>query len=568
MKLKISKGLIIAIISVVLIGLIAGIILYKRYSPGKEMANLKNYYGLEADNEAAVILQDKLTEKKAIFTQGECYIDIGIVREFFNEAFYYDSTEDKLLYTTATSIISANSDEPKYRIDNKNKKFGKPVFVVRGEEETKVAYISIEFVAEYSPITYKTYKKPNRIVINYKFDKDETYRNAAQNVALRYRAGIKSKILKNVKKGEKLKVIDSHVDDNGYIKAMEESGLIGYVKAKRLGESYTKKLTIDFEEETYTHNLLDKKICLAFHQIFAQAANGDLESMIAEADGVNVLAPSWFQVDGNKGAVSSLASYDYVETAHDKNIQVWGMVDDYANNSKIGTVLGQTTTRQRLCKNIVAEAIKYDLDGINIDFENVKSDGVDAFVQFIREISILCRKNGLVLSIDNYPLMSYNQSFNRKAQAEVADYVVTMAYDEHNSNSEEAGPVASLSYVQDSVKNILTEVPANQNIIALPFYSRMWVTKKKKLTSQSYGMGEAYRAATEGGAKFTWDDKTSMNYASYTANGAKYEMWLEDQASLELKMKVVKKNDMAGMAFWKLGLEESSIWRSVAKYCR
>ena len=155
-------------------------------------------------------------------------------------------------------------------------------------------------------------------------------------------------------------------------------------------------------------------------------------------------------------------------------MQVWGLCDDFSPDMKIGNVLGRTSRRERLEKNLIAEAIKYSLDGINIDFENVKSKNGTDFIQFIRELGIMCRNNGIILSIDNYPPANYSAYYAREEQAAVADYVITMAYDEYYSGSEEAGPVSSLSYVKNAVTNILNEVPAKQSVIGLPFYSRMW----------------------------------------------------------------------------------------------
>ena len=233
-------------------------------------------------------------------------------------------------------------------------------------------------------------------------------------------------------------------------------------------------------------------------------------------------------------------------------------------------MLGSTTTRQKLEKNLIAEAIKYSLDGINIDFEHVRKANGDDFIQFIRELGIMCRNNGVVLSIDNYPPTSYSMYYNRKEQAAVADYVITMAYDEHYAGSEEAGPVSSLNYVKDSTVNTLKEVPAEQTIIALPFYSRLWkeTTKdgKVKLTAEAYGMRSAKENMTDAGAAFAWDDSTGTNYAEYTRDGVVYKMWLEDQKSLEEKMKTVSDSKTAGYAFWKLGLEDSSVWDMIIKY--
>ena len=153
--------------------------------------------------------------------------------------------------------------------------------------------------------------------------------------------------------------------------------------------------------------------------------------MISGTKNVNVIAPTWFATSDNNGSISSLASYDYVDKAHSMGLQVWGLCDDFSPDMKIGNVLGRTSRRERLEKNLIAEAIKYSLDGINIDFENVKSKNGTDFIQFIRELGIMCRNNGIILSIDNYPPANYSAYYAREEQAAVADYVITMAYDEY-----------------------------------------------------------------------------------------------------------------------------------------
>ena len=253
---------------------------------------------------------------------------------------------------------------------------------------------------------------------------------------------------------------------------------------------------------------------------------------------------------------------------------MWGLCNDSSPNMKIGKVLESTSRRQKLAKNLIAEAIRYSLDGINIDFENVKKESGEDFVQFIRELSVLCRNNGIVLSVDNYPPMEYNKYYNRQEQANVADYIITMAYDEFFSGSEQAGPVSSLGYVKSATKNIVEEegVPANQAIIALPFYSRHWMEKtskgKAELSSEACSMEFADELVKDSGSKKNWDADTQMNYSSWTEGKTLHKIWLEDATSLELKLKTVSEADVAGVAFWKLGLEKKDIWDTIIKYIK
>ena len=329
--------------------------------------------------------------------------------------------------------------------------------------------------------------------------------------------------------------------------------------------------TTDFQEEEYTHNLLGEKVNLVWHQVTNRTANNTLQDLISVTKGVNVVAPTWFKTIDNAGNISSIADYTYMERAHAAGLQVWGLCDDFDPGMKIGKVLSATSRRQRLAKNLMAEAIKYNLDGINIDFENVRQENGEDFVQFIRELGIMCRNNGIVLSIDNYPPASYSQYYNRTEQANVADYVITMAYDEYYSGSEEAGPVSSLKYVKDSVKNTIDQVPAEQVIIALPFYSRLWKETTKngsaELSSEACSMRYASEIASGQGTGTVWDEEAGLDYIEYKSGGSLYKMWVENPKSLDLKMKAVTSGQAAGMAFWKLGMELPEVWDTVAKYC-
>ena len=414
-------------------------------------------------------------------------------------------------------------------------------------------------------------------MITYRYNEKADYAKAKKKAKIRYRASIKSDILVKLKENAQVRVLeqgDSTKSGDGNVssfdKVMSEDGVVGYIRKKDIGKLYQSEYTTDFKEEQYTHILKDGKVNLVWHQVTTSAANDGVLNLLNATKGVNVVAPTWFTVSGNHGEITSLASDTYVSRARSLGVDVWGVCNDFGNDSKIGKVLESTTTRQKLEKNLIAEAIKYSLDGINIDFEHVRKANGDDFIQFIRELGIMCRNNGVVLSIDNYPPTSYSMYYNRKEQAAVADYVITMAYDEHYAGSKEAGPVSSLNYVKESTENTLKEVPAKQTIIALPFYSRLWkeTTKdgKVKLSSEAYGMHSAKENMTDAGAKFGWNDESGMNYAEYTKDGVVYKMWLEDQTSLELKMKEVSDRQTAGYAFWKLGLEDSAVWDMIIKY--
>lgn len=569
-----QKKLMIPFIALLVLAVIitAIALLVRRYMPSNKEMPLDDYFKV-SEGEMQVILQDQIYDTKALYEGDRIYVDFGMVHDYLNPRFYWDSGENQLLYTTSTAVISASVDSNDYYTNKSKASMDYPIVKVKGD----TAYVALDYVKEHTALDYKKYDKPDRVVITYRYNEKADYAKAKKKAKIRYRASIKSDVLVKLEENARVRVLeqgDSTKSGDGnassFDKVMSADGVVGYIRKKDLGKIFQSEYTTDFKEEQYSHILKDGKVNLVWHQVTNSSANDGVLNLLNATKGVNVVAPTWFTVSGNHGEITSLASDTYVSRARSLGVDVWGVCNDFSNDSKIGKVLASTTTRQKLVKNLIAEAIKYSLDGINIDFEHVRKANGDDFIQFIRELGIMCRNNGVVLSIDNYPPTSYSMYYNRKEQAAVADYVITMAYDEHFAGSEEAGPVSSLNYVKDSTANTLKEVPAEQTIMALPFYSRLWkeTTKdgKVKLSSEAYGMRSAKEVMVDAGAAFDWNDDSGMNYAEYTKDSVVYKMWLEDQSSLEEKMKVVSESKTAGYAFWKLGLEDSAVWDMIIKY--
>lgn len=560
-----KKILILAAGTLIIIAIAVGILLVRKYKPSKEVMSLEEYFTV-GENQIQIILQDKIYEKKGLYLEDRIYVDMDLVTTSLNSRFYWDSNENKLLYTTSTAVISASMGSKEYFINKSRDTKEYPI--VRTEGDT--VYVALDYVKGYSALDYTQYEGPNRVVINYRFDEPAEYAKADSKAVLRYKPDTRSDILVKLEKEEELLILKSEEKESGFCEVMSVSGVIGYVKKKSMGSFYENSHKTDFVTETYSHILKNEKINMVWHQVTNQTANDGLLNLLDSTKGVNVISPTWFTVSGNQGEITSLASDTYVSRAHSAGVEVWALCNDFSSDSKIGKVLRRTSTRQKLEKNLIAEAIKYSLDGINIDFEYVKEENGKDFIQFVRELGIMCRNNGIVLSIDNYAPTSYTDYYNRQEQAVVADYVITMAYDEYYSGSETAGPVASLSFVQSATENTLKQVPAEQAIIALPFYSRLWkeTTKKQevKLTSEACSMSYAAEVLSDAGVEPGWDDLTGMYYGEYKEGRFLYKMWVEDEKSLELKMKAATDGNTAGVAFWKLSLEKSSVWDMIIKY--
>lgn len=567
----IAAGLLILV--VILFMLLGNLI--EKYSPSKETEDLSTYYGLSSDTEIALILNNEVIDAKGRLIDGHIYLDYNTVYNYINSRFYWDTNENILRYTTSTDLISAAAESTSYTVSKEAKSFDQ--IIVKGD--AAAAYLSLDFVKQYSDFSYVLYENPNRLVLTTAWG-DYTIASAKKSSEIRYQGGIKSPILTTVEKNAELTVLSP---DETWTKVATVDGVIGYIRSKNLGTTSTKTVSSDFVPEQFTHITKDFKINMAWHQVTNQSANGNIASVLQSTKGINVLSPTWFYLNDNSGGIASLASSSYVDYCHQNGIEVWALVSNLENpDVNAESVLSHTSTRDNLTNALISAAIQYDLDGINVDFEalNVNAVGT-SFIQFIRELSIKCANNGIVLSVDNYIPSAYTAFYNRAEQARFADYVVLMAYDEHYAGSEEAGSVASIGYVTKGVEDTLQEVPAEQLILGMPFYTRVWSETPidgdgstgetdnvvdYALSSYAAGMSDVQKLISANGAEQVWLDDIGQNYVEYKNSGVTYKIWIEDATSLEEKLKVMTSHNLAGGSFWKLGLETSSIWDTIIKY--
>ncbi len=565
MEKKTKLAIIGSAIAVLILIIVLVSMIVEKFTPSKETMKLSDYYKLK-DSEVELILQDQYYEKKGIIISDKVYVDYDTVVEKFNKRFYWDKNENVLTYTTPTDIVRVDADSKdfsitKSTIETKNS-VDYPIVKVFADQ----VYVALDFVKIYSDMNYKVYKDPNRVVINYIWG-DYLHASVSKGTQMRYEPNIKSPILQQLATGTELVYVDkSETPKKGFVKVMTEDGIKGYVKKNMLGKPEYKKLESNYQTPQYTSQTRSEKINLVFHQVFNKTANSYMEGLINKTKQVNVIAPTWFSVNDVSGTFTSLASESYVKKANNMGMEVWAVVDDVNNNVDMKQLLSYTSTRDKLSNALIEEALTYRLNGINIDFEKIPLEAGKDYIQFIRELSVKCRNNGIVLSVDSYVPSSYSQYYDREEQGVVADYVIIMAYDEFHSGSDKPGPVASIGFVKDAIKNIQEMVPKEKTIIGIPFYSRLWKDKDGALSSDSLSMTEAKGVIKDNGVKSTWDAKTGCNYAEFQKDGATYRLWQEDDKSLEEKMKAVYEANMAGTAAWKLGLESESAWNVIIRY--
>ena len=578
MNINIKKKQVLPILIIIgLIILVLGFILIsnliKKYTPTKEHMELSEYYQITEDSQVAITLNNKVLNNHATIINNHVYLDYKFVHDFLNERFYWDINENILLYTTTSDVISAKADQNSYSIGRNNTDYGRPIVKATADS----AWIDLEFVKNYSDFTYSIYESPSRLVITNEW-KDITICTLKGKTEIREKGGIKSPILKDVKKGDVLTILEV---DEKWTKVCSDDGIVGYVRSNKVKNTETKTLVSEYTPETFNHIKVDKAINLLWHPVFSLTANKEITTILSTTKGVDVLSPSWFKPKDNKGNISSFASSDYVKYAHDHDVEVWGMVKNLDLDSPdidVNYILTHTSSRQNLVKQLVAQAYQYNLDGINVDFESIKEDKVgDGYIQFLRELSVECEKFGILLSTAVQVPIPDNSGFKYSQQADFVDYVCIMAYDQHWGKESGEGPVAALNWVKESIQNTLNEgVPADQLVLGIPFYSRLWTLTPKsevnatevtyELSRKNYPIANAKKWMNDNISNPTWLADIGQYYGETKKNGIIYKMWLEDETSIEGKLKLMQEYKLAGAAFWSSDLDNTSIWEVIIKY--
>lgn len=532
----------VLVILVAILGIVTHVVM--KYIPSSEKMDLNEYYGEMTDGEIALVIGTEKLEERGLVDGDRVYLPLDVVNTYLNQRYYWDSANQQILYATPSELTSASASS----------EAGDKVWV----KDDKV-YLNLTYVQEFTDLDAYITKDPYRIAIQYKFKNVKTV-TVKKNTSIRYRGGIKSAILTSVKKGTKLRLIE---ELENWDQVATDDGYIGYIDKKKVGEAEKTKFERSFKKEEYSYLTMDSKVNMVWHQVTSTDANAYFADATANMTGVNVISPTWFYLTDTSGNIASIASADYVSQAHEKGLQVWGLIDNFTQEVSTTETLSSTAARQNIISQLIQAAQDVGMDGINVDFESLSEDVGIHFLEFLRELSIECHKNNLVLSVDNPVPEDFTSHYDRAEQGRVVDYVIIMGYDEHYVGSE-AGSVASLPWVEQGIQDTLKEVPAKRVINAIPFYTRLWRTTGGNVTSEAIGMDQAQQTIADNNVETYWDKTTSQNYGKYDIDNSTYQIWLEDAQSVAEKVKLVSKYDLAGVSAWKLGFENNGIWQVIS----
>lgn len=559
------KKVLPTLVILVLIGVL-GTVFYKnyfvKYTYSAEMTDLNAYYEVEGEDDYPVILNDGWSDYHVKKIGDQFYLDYETVSELLNDRFYYGEEDETLFYCLPDTRIAAREGESSWT--DSSGSGGSEAGAICVKQDDKL-YVSLDFVKKYTNFSYEAFTEPNRIsMYNTWGERQEAEMNRTTNI--RVSGGVKSAVVAEVPSGTKVAVIERM--DN-WSKVVTPDALIGYVENRKMTEPAAVEMTpvTDYQEPEYKRTAPDGKINMVWHNVAGAAGNTTFVDRINRTQSVNVVAPTWFVVLNDSGSVEVRATQDYVDTAHQMGMAVWAVLDNFNGPDGVQQkFLRSDEARSAIISKTVETVRDMGIEGINVDIEGITDKYGPDFIEFVRELSIECRNNGIVMSVDNYVPYNFNDHYRIDEQGLFADYVVIMGYDEHYAGSQEPGSVASIGYVTYGIEEALKYVPAQKLINGVPFYSRVWKTTAEGVSSQAFGMNEVQIFIANHNMTVEWNAATEQNYAEVSEDDATYQIWVEDVESIEKKLDVMQAHNIIGVAEWCLGMENADVWSVISDF--
>lgn len=389
-----------------------------------------------------------------------------------------------------------------------------------------------------------------------------------KTVALRNEATIHAPIVADIPPGTIVSIWKEENEDWLYVQL--GNGYAGYVKTSDIIPDGQKTV----EPKSYIPSRAErswkgKPVNLYWEAVYERKPD---PSKFGELPGVNVASPTWFSIIDGEGNVRSQADTAYVQWAHGRGIEVWGLLSNSFDPEMTTEALSTYEKRMNIIVQILQYSDLYNLDGINIDFENVYTKDGENVTQFMRELKPMAQAKNLIVSIDVTPKSNsemWSAFLDRKALGEVVDYLIVMSYDEHWAASPVAGSVASLPWVERSISRIIEEdnVPPEKLILGVPLYTRIWteaeVDGKTKVSSKAVSMNAVEKIIKEKKLTPTFDKAAGQNYVEYTEEGALRKIWIEDKVSLKARVELAESFGLGGIASWNRSFSNASAWEAL-----
>lgn len=578
--MKKNKATIILSILLILALAVAGYFGYKYFTStqkGKQVQiDLQDRYADKNDNNLEMVFENQVVTlaNPAKKVDDMFYLPLDLVLQL-TDNLHYDEAEKTLTYTDSRDVIRMTAGETTYYYNNEpmDLEIAFADGYLPSALVAKFANFRLSYNEKYHILSLDKLEKPQTIgMVQFK----ETEGDKAKKVEDIYEyfydqmveEGQEGKYYYRLYPGMTFVILE---DQDPYYYVRSQEGFLGYIKKDLIGSMGQVLESNAVSDYMPVHKpALEGKINLVWHQVFNTTANNSIREKMALTRGVNVISPTWFHIEDTEGTVSSIADISYVRWAQQNGYQVWPLFSNSFDKEITHAVLSSTAKREKVIRQILSFVDLYELDGINIDFEEVPTEDGPGFVQFVKELSLFLRQKGVTVSVDMYVPKPWTEHYGRAEIGKYIDYLIIMGYDEHWSTSPESGSVASIDFVREGVVDTLDSVPANKVILGLPFYTRLWQERPSgndiKVTSKAYGMGYGKQLMIDKGARIEWDLETAQYYGQYEEGDSVFKMWLEDKRSLDQKLSVASGYNLAGVAGWKLGLENEDAWVAIGDY--
>lgn len=495
-----------------------------------------------------------------IIDENGVYLDKDVILDNLNSHISYDEESKMLVITTLDEVIRFYGEET-VKINQEETKDISPMIFIENKP-----FLPIDRLDAYLGLSINYIEDTNKLVLLNMYEDRVTGKIFRNNIKLFTDKSIFSSTIDTLFAEDSVIVVE---EDKSWTKVITEGGYIGYVKSKHIID----KVNISGKEKKTKNPIWkpkNEKIILTWEHVYSK--NPDT-NRIGELKGVNIVSPTWLSLGNSEGKINSNISQEYISWAKDRGYRIWVLFSNSFDPDLTHEFLNNARAREYVINQLLDIVKENNMDGINIDFENVYLKDKRALVQFVRELTPIFHENRLVVSMDvtvKGGSENWSLFYDRAALGEVVDYIAVMTYDEHWAASPVSGSVASLSWVEKGIKGLLEEVPKEKLLLGIPFYTRMWVetpsrTKANEMDvkSRTLTMEAVNKILEKDNVVRVWDEMAGQEFLVYIEDGAIHKVWVEDSKSIELKTKLVNKYNLAGVAIWRRGFETENIWEVI-----
>ncbi len=507
-----------------------------------------NYIREDYDGKTKVLINNnnvtlKMKNDVYIDENNNVFLSLADVRNYFDKYIEYDKENGSIVTTSEINIAKMSTKDNKITINGQEEELNSSAI-----EKNETIYLPFSEISEkVYDVDLEYIKDTNTIIID-SLDRKQEVANTTKETKLKYKPQTLSGTLEKLDANEQVVYIE---ETNNWAEVRSKDGTIGYIKKEDLGN-----VEVAREAKEYIDKVKGKvNLVWDYYSEYAKAPDRTGETM----DGVNVVSPSFFSLErGSNGEIYDNAKDDgaeYIEWAHNNNYQVWAMFSNNSLKDTTSQILNDYEKRETMIENLMDLVEEYNLDGVNVDFENMNESDKDVYSRFLIELAPRLKKIGKTLSVDvTAPDGSETWSlcFDRNTIANVADYIVFMAYDQYGTSSNKAGTTAGYNWVEANVKKFLgqEDVDPEKIILGIPLYMRLWEEEEDGTAKpEVVNMKDMFDVLPENQVA-TWDEELKQYYVEYEEDGKTYKMWVENEKSVGEKINLANQYNLAGIAFW------------------